>query len=126
MLADSKLQSIIWTSDVRKAEHFYTEILRLPFVGESHGALVYRINGADLRVSPVPRTGPTEHTVLGFAVADVRTVVRKLASLGIAIERIPDFRHDDDGILSVPGGGQVAWFRDPDGNLLSVVQYSDG
>jgi catechol 2,3-dioxygenase-like lactoylglutathione lyase family enzyme len=124
MLANAKLQTIIWTTDIDKAEHFYTHILGLPFIKISHGALVYCVNGSDLRVSPVPETRPSEHTVLGFAVADIRTVIRQLNSQGIAMERFTNFAQDENGILKIPGGDQVAWFRDPDGNLLSVVEYA--
>jgi catechol 2,3-dioxygenase-like lactoylglutathione lyase family enzyme len=124
MLAQAQLQTIIWTSDIDKAERFYTHTLGLPFIKLSHGALVYCVNGTDLRVSPVPHTRPSEHTVLGFAVADIQTVIRQLNSQGVECERFTDFPHDENGILKLPGGDQVAWFRDPDGNLLSVVEYA--
>lgn len=124
MLANAKLQTIIWTSDIDKAEHFYTHILGLPFIKMSHGALVYCVNGDDLRVSPVPHTSPSEHTVLGFAVADIRQVISQLNSRGVEIEWFAKFPQDENGILKIPGGDQVAWFRDPDGNLLSVVEYA--
>jgi len=124
MLADAKLQTIIWTSDIDKAEQFYTHILGLPFTGISHGALEYSVNGGDLRVSPVPHTDPSPHTVLGFSVTDISTVVNQLNLRGVEIERFVNFPHGENGILKLPGGDQVAWFRDPDGNLLSVVEYA--
>jgi catechol 2,3-dioxygenase-like lactoylglutathione lyase family enzyme len=124
MLANARLQTIIWTADIHKAERFYTHTLGLPFIKMSHGALVYCVNGSDLRVSPVPHTSPSEHTVLGFAVADIHIVIRQLNSQGVEIERFTNFTHDENGILKIPGGDQVAWFRDPDGNLLSVVEYA--
>jgi catechol 2,3-dioxygenase-like lactoylglutathione lyase family enzyme len=62
--------------------------------------------------------------VLGFAVADIRAVIHHLNSQGVELERFPNFPHDENGILHIPGGDQVAWFRDPDGNLLSVVEYA--
>src|SRR5215212_1204390 len=103
MLANSKLQTIIWTSDIDRAEQFYTHILGLPFIGMSHGALVYSVNGGDLRVSPVPHTDPSAHTVLGFSVTDIGTVVNQLKSHGIVIERFANFPHDENGILKLPG-----------------------
>ena len=124
MLTNSKLQTIIWTADIGKAEHFYTHILGLTYVRKSHGALVYCVNGGELRVSPVPTTSPTEHTVLGFSVNDIQTVVSQLEAQGITLERFPKFPHNENGILIIPGGDQVAWFRDLDGNLLSVVEYA--
>jgi catechol 2,3-dioxygenase-like lactoylglutathione lyase family enzyme len=72
----------------------------------------------------VPSTKPSEHTVLGFAVDDVDGIVEMLAARGVAFERIAGFPHDERGVLTTPDGARVAWFRDPDGNLLSVVQYA--
>jgi catechol 2,3-dioxygenase-like lactoylglutathione lyase family enzyme len=124
MLTNSKLQTIIWTADIGKAEHFYTHVLGLTYLKKSQGALVYSVNGGDLRISPVPATRPTDHTVLGFSVNNIRTVVSQLEARGIELEKFPNFPHDENGILKIPGGDQVAWFRDPDGNLLSVVEYA--
>ena len=124
MLAASQLQTIVWTSRMPEAEKFYTEALGLPLKAKSHGALVYSVGGGDLRVSPVPSTQPSAHTVLGFAVSDIRTVVETLAARGVILERFAGFPHDPQGVLTTPDGAQVAWFRDPDGNLLSIVQYA--
>jgi catechol 2,3-dioxygenase-like lactoylglutathione lyase family enzyme len=124
MLASSSLQTIVWTSRIPEAEKFYGDALGLPLKGKSHGALVFDVGGSDLRVSPVPSTQPSAHTVLGFAVPDVRTIVESLAARGIRFERIAGFPHDSMGILTTPDGSRVAWFRDPDGNLLSIVQYA--
>src|SRR5215831_77228 len=125
MLAKAKLQTIVWTADIDKAEQFYTHILGLPFTRMSQGALVYSVNGADLRISPVPHTDPSPHTVLGFSITDIRSVINQLTSRGVEIERFAKFPHDETGVLKLPGGNQVAWFRDPDGNLLSVVEYAN-
>jgi catechol 2,3-dioxygenase-like lactoylglutathione lyase family enzyme len=124
MLAASKLVTLVWTSRIPEAERFYSEVLGLPLAGKSHGALLYQVGGGDLRVSPVPTTQPSAHTVLGFAVADVGAVVAQLAARGVSFERFPGFPHDASGIVATPEGAKVAWFRDPDGNLLSVVQIS--
>jgi catechol 2,3-dioxygenase-like lactoylglutathione lyase family enzyme len=124
MLASSSLQTIVWTSRIPEAEKFYGDALGLPLKGKSLGALVFDVGGSDLRVSPVPSTQPSAHTVLGFAVPDVRTVVESLTARGIRFERIAGFPHDSMGILTTPDGSRVAWFRDPDGNLLSIVQYA--
>jgi hypothetical protein len=98
--------------------------LGLPLQGKSHGALIYDVGGSDLRVSPVPATQPPAHTVLGFAVTNLRAVVELLQDRGVSLERFAGFAHDSTGILRTPDGAEVAWFRDPDGNLLSVVQYA--
>jgi catechol 2,3-dioxygenase-like lactoylglutathione lyase family enzyme len=123
MLSTSKLQTIICTSNMDKAEHFYCNVLGLPLKGMSLGALVYQVGSSTLRVSPVPSMLPSVHTVLGFAVSDIQDVVRGLRVRGIDMEKFASFPHDDEGIVRLPDGSRVAWFRDPDGNLLSVVQY---
>ena len=104
MLASSKLQTIIWTSRLDEAEQFYGGVLGLSFKGKSQGALVYDVSGGELRVSP-------GHVIAAFS------------ARGIKCERFPGFPHDEAGVLVTPDGARVAWFRDPDGNLLSVVQF---
>jgi catechol 2,3-dioxygenase-like lactoylglutathione lyase family enzyme len=124
MLASSKLQTIVWTSRIEEAERFYSGVLGLSLKGKSHGALLYDVGGGDLRVSPVPSTQPSIHTVLGFAVSNLSSVVTALNARGVQFECFPGFLHDDAGVLVTPDGANVAWFRDPDGNLLSIVQYA--
>jgi catechol 2,3-dioxygenase-like lactoylglutathione lyase family enzyme len=124
VLASSKLQTIIWTSRVADAEQFYSAVLGLPFKRKSHGALIYDVGGSELRVSPVLSTQPSAHTVLGFAVSDLDAIVDTLSERGVKWERFPGFPHDAAGVLTTPEGARVIWFRDPDGNLLSIVQYA--
>jgi catechol 2,3-dioxygenase-like lactoylglutathione lyase family enzyme len=124
MLASATLQTIVWTARIEEAEKFYGEVLGLHCKARSHGALVYDVGGSDLRVSPVPSTQPSAHTVLGFAVSDVRAAVHSLRELGVSFERFAGFAQDSAGVLTTPDGAKVAWFRDPDGNLLSIVQYA--
>jgi catechol 2,3-dioxygenase-like lactoylglutathione lyase family enzyme len=125
MLASSTLQTIVLTSRIAEAEKFYSGVLGLPLNGKSHGALIYDVGGSDLRVSPVPETQPSAHTVLGFAVPNLRATVELLKERGVNLERIAGISHDSTGILTTPEGAKVAWFRDPDGNLLSAVQYAE-
>ena len=125
MLAESKLQAIICTSRPQQAECFYGEVLGLPLRARSLGALVYDVGGTALRVSPVPAGRPSEHTVLGFAIADIDRTIRQLQERGVQFERFATFPHDQAGVVRAPDGSRVAWFRDPDGNLLSIVQYPD-
>ena len=126
MLAQSKLQSIIWTSRIAEAETFYREVLGLRLRTKSDGALVFDVGGSDLRVSPVPATARGEHTVMGFAVPDLDGTMAGLRSRGLVFERFPGFAHDENGAVITPDGARVAWFRDPDGNILSVVQFPAG
>jgi len=123
MLGKARLQTLVWTSDTARAGAFYGGVLGLTQAGTSHGALVYEVSGGELRVSPVPATQPSEHTVLGFAVEDVGAVAEALAAAGVAAERFEGFDQDSLGVWRAPDGTQVVWFRDPDGNLLSAVRY---
>lgn len=123
MLSQSKLQSIILTSHLATAETFYRDVLGLELKDKSDGALVFDVSGNDLRVSPVPSTSPTEHTVLGFAVSNVDSTITSLKAKGVKLEQFDGFPHEGNGALNTPDGSRVAWFRDPDGNLLSVVQF---
>ncbi len=124
-LSTAKLQTLVLTSRPSAADHFYRVVLGLTPRAGSDGALVFDVGGGDLRVSPVPATAPTEHTVFGFAVADVRAAVLDLRARGVEFEQFAGFHRDADGLLTTPDGAKVAWFRDPDGNLLSVVEYPE-
>ena len=99
-------------------------MLGLPLRGRSDGALIYNVGGSDLRVSPVPSTQPTAHTVMGFAVNHLDAIITELSRRGVSWERFSGFPHDERGILITPDGAKVVWFRDPDANLLSIVQFS--
>ncbi|HEX7235504.1 MAG TPA: VOC family protein [Gammaproteobacteria bacterium] len=123
MLTHSKLQSIIWTSRIAEAETFYRDVLGLTLRGKSDGALVFDVGGGALRVAPVPATTRGEHTVMGFAVADVDAAIASLSARGVVFERFLGFPHAENATVITPDGAKVAWFRDPDGNILSVVQF---
>ena len=123
MLVYAKLQSIIWTSRIDAAEAFYRGVLGLSLRGKSDGALVFDVGGGDLRVSPVPSTVPSAHTVLGFSVQNLEAEMSELRGRGLTFERFPGLPHHENGVLITPDRSRVAWFRDPDGNILSVVQF---
>jgi hypothetical protein len=96
--------------------------LGLALAYEDDFAAVFDIGRINLRISTVADFKAHEHTILGFKVADVEGVVRALSENSIAFNIYPGFKQDDLGILSLPGGSvRVAWFHDPDGNVLSVT-----
>jgi predicted enzyme related to lactoylglutathione lyase len=107
-----------------EARQFYQDVLALPLRTISDGALVFDVRGSDLRVSPVPSMSPSTHTVMGFAVADLDATIVALQQRGISVERFAGFSHDEHGAVVTPDGARVAWFRDPDGNILSIVQFA--
>ena len=125
MLSNSKLQSIILTSNPTQAEEFYKNVLGLKLISKLDGATIFGVGGGDLRVSQVTSTSPTEHTILGFSVTNVVNIIDQMTNKGILFERFDKFSQEENGVLTTPAGTRVAWFRDPDGNLLSVVQYRE-
>ncbi len=124
MLASATLQTIICTSRIGEAEQFYGGVLGLPLTERSHGALVYDVGGATLRISPVPSMQPSEHTVIGFGVPDLTPILVTLRSRGVELVRFPRLPHDADGVVHLPDKTRVVWLRDPDGNILSIVQFA--
>jgi hypothetical protein len=89
---------------------------------EDNLAAVFNVGGIALRISTVADFSPHEHTILGFCVPDVPSTVRALREKGVIFNIYRHFPQDELGILTVPGGTvSVAWFKDPDGNVLSVT-----
>ena len=122
MLADKPIVAFIVTTDADRARQFYEGVLGLTFVEDSEFALTFDLRGIQLRVTRVEELTPSPHTVLGWDVGDVPAAVRALTAKGVKFEHYEGFGQDDDGVWSSPDGSKVAWFKDPDGNLLSVSQ----
>jgi len=95
-------------------------VLGLPLVHEDGFAVVLDAGGTPLRLTIVPVVPEPGGTNAGWRVDDVNGVARELAAGGVAFERFPGMDQDGDGVWHPPGGGGVAWFRDPDGNRLSL------
>ena len=122
ILESAKPAIVICTRDRARAAAFYRETLGLAFAYEDQFAAVFHTGGGTLRVSFVADFTPHEHTILGFSVPDVEAAVKALAEKGVAFNTYPGFPQNELGILTLPGGVlQVAWFQDPDGNVLSVT-----
>jgi catechol 2,3-dioxygenase-like lactoylglutathione lyase family enzyme len=123
MLASAKLTGFIPTKDYDKARAFYVDKLGFEFVSLDQFALVLSLGGHKFRVSKVPNFTPLLGTILGWEVADIEPVVRWLAERGVATEKFPFVQDKELGIWTTPNGDQVAWFKDPDGNILSVAHH---
>lgn len=116
---------VIGTRDRARATAFYRDTLGLTLAAEDPFAAIFNVGGVALRLSDVAGFVAHEHTVLGFQVADVAATVKALGERGVAFHRYSQFRQDELGILDVPGtAARVAWFHDPDGNVLSVTSAS--
>jgi len=121
MFADSKAFSGFSVDDVDRARQFYGEILGLR-VSEENGMLhLHLAGGHNVLVYPKPNHAPATFTVLNFPVDDIDEAVDALAARGVRIERYDGFNQDEKGILR-DEGPRIAWFTDPAGNVLSVLQ----
>jgi len=123
MLASCKIVPFVATLNTALAKTFYEEKLGLRLVEDSPWALVFDANGTMLRVTAVRELKPAEYTVLGWEVLDIHEAVRSLRAAGIELKRYPGMEQDEHGVWTAPGGAQVAWFEDPDGNVLSVSRH---
>jgi catechol 2,3-dioxygenase-like lactoylglutathione lyase family enzyme len=123
MLSGAKLVGFAAVREAGRAKAFYGGVLGLPLISEDEFALVFDAYGTALRVSLVKEVVNAPYTVLGWEVADIATAVRGLTAAGVLFERYPWMQQDRLGIWSAPDGGSVAWFKDPDGNLLSLSQH---
>ena len=123
MLGSAAPVAFVTTTDPERARAFYSDVLGLRFVTAEEFALVFDLQGTALRIPWVDELAPQPFTVLGWRVGDVAGVVRELTLRGVRFARYPDLEQDALGIWSAPSGARVAWFPDPDGNLLSVSEY---
>ena len=122
--AKAKAISFIITRDRVSAKAFYGGVLGFALTHEDDFAAVFDLNGTMLRVSTVPDHASQPHTVLGWEVADIETTVRNLAAAGVVFNLYDGFGQDSLGIWTAPGStNKVAWFKDPDGNVLSLTQF---
>jgi catechol 2,3-dioxygenase-like lactoylglutathione lyase family enzyme len=120
MLSKEKLKGFVPATNVDSAKNFYGEILGLSILCEDDYGLEFDANGTRLRISLVRELTPAPFTVLGWVVDDITKTVEALTEKGVEFERFGYFEQDQLGIWASPDGPRVAWFRDPDGNLLSV------
>lgn len=105
------------------ARDFYEKTVGLRLVSdELPFALVFDANGVMLRVTPVPFLVPAQFAILGWRVPDIAAAVTEITSHGVRMERYP-FEQDELGIWTAPSGARIAWFKDPDGNVLSLTQF---
>ena len=122
MVADSKLVAFAATVKPAQAKEFYSTVLELRELSDTPFALVFDANGTTLRIQKVETLVPTKHTVLGWEVKDIVTTVQRLVQHGVQVERYAGLNQDRLGIWKTPDGASVAWFKDPDENILSVTQ----
>lgn len=123
MLGSHNIAAFIQITNVEKARDFYEGILGLRFVKDDGFAAVFDANGIMVRAAKMKEFTPFQSTVLGWQVANIEEMVRALQKKGVRFEIFGFFKQDELGIWTAPTGDKVAWFKDPDGNILSVSQH---
>ncbi len=123
MLETSHLIAFVSTASPARARQFYEETLGLNLIDESPFAVVFDVKGLMLRVTVVDSLQPAPYTVLGWRVEDIAATVRSLTDRGVAFLRYDGMGQDALGIWRAPSKALIAWFKDPDGNVLSLTQF---
>src|SRR5215203_3473222 len=123
MLGESKATSGFAVADMDGAKKFYEGTLGLGIevMSEEHGVTVLKLNGGDVLMYLSAEMTPPSYTILNFEVDDIDAAVEQLGERGIQVQRYEGFDHDEKGIVRGPGP-QIAWFEDPSGNVLSILQ----
>src|SRR5437762_3930117 len=122
MLADKKLKAFVPTTNADNARAFYRDILRLRLLHPHGYALEFDCHGSLLRVAIVPELNPHPFTVLGWNVDNIAVIIKALRKKGVLCERYDFFEQDALGVWTSPSGAKVAWFKDHDGNILSLTE----
>ena len=125
MLGQAELIAFIPTIDADRSRRFYVDTLGLTFIADDPFAVTIRSGATDIRISRMESFNPAPHTILGWKVPDITAAVQQFTAAGVIFERYPFLEQDADGIWSAPdGAARVAWFKDPDGNVLSLSQHA--
>jgi catechol 2,3-dioxygenase-like lactoylglutathione lyase family enzyme len=124
MLNSAALVAFVGTTDLDRARGFYGGTLGLPLRDEAPFALVYEAGEVMLRITAVERIDPAPYTVLGWRVADIAAEIAELTGRGVVMRRFDGMAQDELGVWTAPGGSRIAWFPDPDGQVLSLTQFA--
>ena len=123
MLASMDMVGFLLTKDYEKARAFYEGNLGFEFVSLDQFALVMQAGKSMIRIAKVPDFTPLRSTVLGWKVDDIDDIVDWLTKRGVVFEKYPFVQDKERGIWTAPGGSKMAWFKDPDGNVLGVSEH---
>jgi catechol 2,3-dioxygenase-like lactoylglutathione lyase family enzyme len=123
MINNAKLMAFVPIRDSQRSRAFYENVLGLSFISDDPFALVMDSNGITVRLAKTPKFTPADFTVLGWQVTAIEKTVEQLEKKGVRFERFRGLSQDAQGVWTAPGGARIAWFKDPDGNILSVSQH---
>jgi catechol 2,3-dioxygenase-like lactoylglutathione lyase family enzyme len=119
-----RVVTFLVTSKPDEAITFFRDKLGFSYLRDDGYALVFDMNGTMLRIGKTASFTPAQGTVLGWESRDIEAAVDRLVQKGLAFERYPNMGQDERGIAIFPNGDKVAWFKDPDGNVLSLSQHA--
>jgi predicted enzyme related to lactoylglutathione lyase len=122
ILGNQQLKTFVPTLKPSEAKSFYRDVLGLKLLSEDNYALEFDANGILFRVITVQEFTPHPFTILGWNVDDIKAIIKALNGKGVHCEKYEFMEQDGSGIWISPGGSMVAWFKDPDGNVLSLTQ----
>lgn len=123
MLSAGKLVGFVPTKDSARSREFYEGKLGFKFVSDDQFALVMQAGKSMIRIAKAGKFTPAQYTVMGWEVTDIEAVVKWLTGRGVSFEKYPFVQDQKSGIWTTPNGDKVAWFKDPDGNVLSLSQH---
>jgi catechol 2,3-dioxygenase-like lactoylglutathione lyase family enzyme len=123
MLNSARVIAFVPARDLERARAFYVETLGFKLVSQDAFALVLDVNGTMLRVAKVGEFQPAQFTILGFEVSDMAKEIAALRAKSLVCERYAGLRQDEQGVWQSPSGARVAWFKDADGNVLSLSEH---
>jgi catechol 2,3-dioxygenase-like lactoylglutathione lyase family enzyme len=118
-----RVVTFLMTSNPEASLKFYRDTLGFNYLRDDGFALVFDMNGVMLRIGKAPQFNPAQHTVLGWESEEIENTVDRLVKAGVEFARYPNMGQDERGICTFPTGDKVAWFKDPDGNVLSISQH---
>jgi catechol 2,3-dioxygenase-like lactoylglutathione lyase family enzyme len=124
VLTTSDVIAFAPTTDLARARTFYEDVLGLRPIDQNAYACVLDANGTMLRITAVAEVAHPGYTVLGWRVADVMHSIAHLESRGVVFVRYEGMEQDDRGVWTTPSGDRIAWFRDPDDNVLSLTEFT--
>jgi len=124
MLGTSPIVAFAAATDLDRARSFYQGTLGLRLIEQNQFACVFDAHGTMLRVTAVQQVAQPGYTVLGWRVDDIAHVIGELSAAGVEFTRYDGMDQDERGVWTTPGGDKIAWFTDPDGNNLSLSQFT--
>ena len=123
MLGDKNIIAFVATTDTSKARPFYENVLGLRVTSIEPYAIVFDANGIQLRMSMTKELKPVQYSILSWVVPDIKKAITELSAKGVKFEKYDWFKQDELGIWTAPDETKVAWFKDPDGNILGLTEF---